>query len=62
MEAMCSRVGRTTGWAPGFVLGAITLLWGIEGAPSLPHRRGAGRGRLGQLGRGPAPAQRRAQD
>eukprot|EP00974_Lingulodinium_polyedra_P075491 7315936-Lingulodinium_polyedra.AAC.1 len=36
MEATRARGGRTNGWASGFVLGAITALWGIRGAPRCP--------------------------
>eukprot|EP00974_Lingulodinium_polyedra_P124772 11191937-Lingulodinium_polyedra.AAC.1 len=31
-----ARTGRTTGWAPSRILGAITVLWGIKGAPRCP--------------------------
>eukprot|EP00974_Lingulodinium_polyedra_P047253 4532317-Lingulodinium_polyedra.AAC.1 len=31
-----ARAGCTAGWAPSCMLGAITVLWGIKGAPRCP--------------------------
>eukprot|EP00974_Lingulodinium_polyedra_P074783 7245992-Lingulodinium_polyedra.AAC.1 len=36
MTQAYARTGRTTGWAPSCMLGAITVLWGIKGAPRCP--------------------------
>eukprot|EP00974_Lingulodinium_polyedra_P058466 5630538-Lingulodinium_polyedra.AAC.1 len=61
METIYGRAGRATGWAPCFVLGAITVLWGIKGAPRCPTAAVQAAAALASWAGGawgPAPAQR----
>eukprot|EP00974_Lingulodinium_polyedra_P116753 11160384-Lingulodinium_polyedra.AAC.1 len=40
LETLYARASRTVGWAPCYVVGTISAIWGIEGAPgALPRLR-----------------------
>eukprot|EP00974_Lingulodinium_polyedra_P040010 3839253-Lingulodinium_polyedra.AAC.1 len=36
LETLYARAARTGNWDPGHVIGAISAVWGIRGAPRCP--------------------------